>query len=68
MLQTRGSSNLVNIVNSVCCLKEYCLLLSVFRMSNITFVFNHPIQVNGRSTAALVREAFILKARGFAPC
>jgi hypothetical protein len=30
MLERRGSSNLVNIVNSVCCLKEYCLLLSVF--------------------------------------
>jgi hypothetical protein len=33
-------------------------------MSNITFVFNHPIQVNERSTAALVREVLILKARG----
>jgi hypothetical protein len=33
-------------------------------MSNITFVFNHPIQVNFRSTAALVRQALILKARG----
>jgi hypothetical protein len=33
-------------------------------MSNLTFVFNHPIQVNGRSTAALVSEALILKARG----
>jgi hypothetical protein len=30
MLETRGSSNLVNVVNSVCRLKEYCLLLSVF--------------------------------------
>jgi hypothetical protein len=38
---------------------------SVFSwMSNITFVFNHPIQVNFRSTAALVRQALILKARG----
>jgi hypothetical protein len=33
-------------------------------MTNITFVFNHPIQVNFRSTAALVRQALILKARG----
>jgi hypothetical protein len=31
MLETRESSNLVNIVNSVCSLKEYCLTLSVFR-------------------------------------
>jgi hypothetical protein len=30
MLETRRSSHLVNIVNSVCYLKEYCLLLSVF--------------------------------------
>jgi hypothetical protein len=30
MLETRGSRNLVNIVNSVCCLKEYCVTLSVF--------------------------------------
>jgi hypothetical protein len=30
MLETRESSNLVNIVNSVCSFKEYCLPLSVF--------------------------------------
>jgi hypothetical protein len=30
MLETRGSSNLVNIVNSVCSFKEYCITLSVF--------------------------------------
>jgi hypothetical protein len=30
MLETRGSSNLVNILNSVCSLKEYCLRVSVF--------------------------------------
>jgi hypothetical protein len=30
MLETTGSSNLVNIVNSVCSLKEYCVILSVF--------------------------------------
>jgi hypothetical protein len=30
MLETRGSSNLVHIVISVCSLKEYCLPLSVF--------------------------------------
>jgi hypothetical protein len=35
-------------------------------MSNITFVLNHPSQVNGRSTAALVREALMLQSRG--PC
>jgi hypothetical protein len=31
MSETRGSSNMVNIVNSVCSLKEYCVTLSVFR-------------------------------------
>jgi hypothetical protein len=30
MLETRGSSNMVSMVNSVCFLKEYCLPLSVF--------------------------------------
>jgi hypothetical protein len=30
MIETRESSNLVNIVNSFCSLKEYCLPLSVF--------------------------------------
>jgi hypothetical protein len=30
MLETRGSRNLVNIVNSVYSLKEYCPSLSVF--------------------------------------
>jgi hypothetical protein len=30
MLETRGSSNLVNIMNSVCSLKEYCVMFSVF--------------------------------------
>jgi hypothetical protein len=30
MLKTRESSNLFNIVNSVCSLKEYCVTLSVF--------------------------------------
>jgi hypothetical protein len=35
-------------------------------ISNITFLLNLPIQVKGRSTAALVREALMLQARG--PC
>jgi hypothetical protein len=30
MLETRGSSNMVSMVNSVCSLKEYYLLLSVY--------------------------------------
>jgi hypothetical protein len=30
MLETRGSSTMVSIVNSFCSLKEFCLLLTVF--------------------------------------
>jgi hypothetical protein len=30
MIETRGSSNIVSIMNSVCSMKEYCLHLSVF--------------------------------------
>jgi hypothetical protein len=30
MLEARGSSNMVNMVNSVCSLQEYCLSYSVF--------------------------------------
>jgi hypothetical protein len=30
MLEKRGSSKMVSMVNSVCSLKEYCLPLSVF--------------------------------------
>jgi hypothetical protein len=33
-------------------------------ISNINFLLNLPIQVKGRSTAALVREALMLQARG----
>jgi hypothetical protein len=58
MLETRGSSNMVSMVNSVCCL-EYFLALSVSWISNITFLLNLPFQVNGRSTVALVREALM---------
>jgi hypothetical protein len=31
MLETKGSSNWFNIVNSSCSLKEYCVPLSVFQ-------------------------------------
>jgi hypothetical protein len=31
-------------------------------LSNIAFLKNHPIQVNGRSTAALIREPLMLQA------
>jgi hypothetical protein len=56
MLERRGSSNMVSMVNSFCSLKEFCLVSLFSSMSNITFVLNHPIQVKGRSTVALVRK------------
>jgi hypothetical protein len=64
MLETRGSSNLVSMVNSVCSLKEYWTPLSVFLEEQHYLCVNHPIEVNGRSTASLVRERLILQARG----
>jgi hypothetical protein len=65
MLETRGSSNLVNIVNPVCSLKEYCPPLSVFLDEQHHLCAESPLsQVNGRSTAARVREALMLQARG----
>jgi hypothetical protein len=30
----------------------------------ITFLKNHPIQMNGRNNEALVRESFLLEAKG----
>jgi hypothetical protein len=53
---------MVSMVNSVCSLKEYCLALSFSLISIITFRLNLPIQVNERSTAALIREALMLQA------
>jgi hypothetical protein len=35
-------------------------------MSNINILLHHPVQVNGRNTAGLVREALMFQARG--PC
>jgi hypothetical protein len=64
MLETRGSSNMVSMVNSVCSLKEYWIPLSVFLDDQHHLCVNHPIQVNGRSTASLVREGLVLQARG----
>jgi hypothetical protein len=66
MLERRGSSNMVSMVNSVCSLQEYCLALSVSWISNITFLLNLPFQVKGRSTATLAREALMLQITG--PC
>jgi hypothetical protein len=64
MLETRGSSKLVSMVNSVCSLKEYWIPLCVFLDQQHHLCVNHPIEVKGRSTASLLRERLILQARG----
>jgi hypothetical protein len=64
MLETRGSRNLVNIVNPAYSLKEYCPPLSVFLDEQHHLCAESPLLRNGGSTAALVREALMLQARG----
>jgi hypothetical protein len=64
LLETRGSSNMVSMVNSVCSWKEYWTPLSIFLDEQHHLCVNHPIQVNGRSTAALVREELIAQVTG----
>jgi hypothetical protein len=64
MLETRGSSNLVSMVNSVCSLKEYWIPPGVFMDEQHHLCVNNPIEVKGRSTASLVIQGLILQARG----
>jgi hypothetical protein len=45
MLETRGSKNLVTIVNSVCSLKEYCIPHSVF----LDEQYHHYVESNHSS-------------------
>jgi hypothetical protein len=69
MLETRGSSNLVNILNSVCSLKENWIPLSAFLEEQYHLCAESPLsmkEVKGRRNAALVREALMFQARG--PC
>jgi hypothetical protein len=56
MLETRGCSTLFSIAKGVGCLKEYGIPLCVFMGRNITFVQYRLSQVDGTSTAALVRK------------
>jgi len=65
MLETGGSSNMVKYGEFSLLFKGLLSYLSVFSwISNITFLLNLPIQVNGRSTAALIRESLMFQARG----
>jgi hypothetical protein len=63
--ETRGSSNLVNIVNSVSSLQEHCLPLSVFLDEQHHLCAESPLSSKGGRTATVVREALMLQARGF---
>jgi hypothetical protein len=42
MLEKRGSSNMVSVVNSFCSLKEFCLLLTVFLHEQHHFCAESP--------------------------
>jgi hypothetical protein len=64
MLETRGSSNLVNIVNSVCSLKEYCVMLSVFLDEQHHLSAESPHSSERENHCSSVREALVLQARG----
>jgi hypothetical protein len=56
---------MVSIVNSVCFLKEFCLLLTAFLDEQHHFCAESPLSMNRRSTVALVREGLMLQGRGF---
>jgi hypothetical protein len=60
MLETRGSSNLVNIVNSVCSLKEYCITLSVFLDEQHHLSAETPLSSERENYCSSVREALVL--------
>jgi hypothetical protein len=64
MLETRGFRNLVNIVNSVCSLKEYCITLSVFLDEQHQLSAESPHSSEWEKHCSSVREALVLQARG----
>jgi hypothetical protein len=66
MLETRESGKLVKIVNSFCCLKEYCLHLSVFLDEQHHLSAESPHSSEREKHCSSVREALMLQARG--PC
>jgi hypothetical protein len=64
MLERRGSSNLVNIVNSVCTLKKYCVTLSVFLDEEYHLSAESPHSSEWEKHCSSAREALALQARG----
>jgi hypothetical protein len=64
MVETRASRNLVNIVNSVCTLKEYCVTLSVFLDEEYHLSAESPHSSEWEKHCSSAREALALQARG----
>jgi hypothetical protein len=66
MLDKRGSSNLINIVNSFCSSKEFCILLTVSLDEQHKLCAESPHSSEREKHCSSVREALMLQARG--PC
>jgi hypothetical protein len=64
MLGKRGSSNMVNILNSVCSLRDYCVTLSVFLDEQHHLSAESPHSSEWEKHCSSVREAVVLQARG----
>jgi hypothetical protein len=64
MLETRRSSYFVNIVNSVCYLKEYCLPLSVFLDEQHQLRVESPHSSEREKHCSSCKVGLILQARG----
>ena len=63
MLERRGPSNLVNIGNSVSCIKQYCLPLSVILDEQHHLALNQPILVNGKALQLCKRNISVTSKR-----
>jgi hypothetical protein len=61
MLETRSSSNMVSMVNSVCYLKEYCLPLTVFLDEQHHLSAESPLSSEWEKYCSSVREALMLQ-------
>jgi hypothetical protein len=64
MIEPRGSSNIVCIVNSVYSLKELWLLLTVFLVEQHHLSAEYPHSSEWEQHCSFVREALMLQARG----
>jgi hypothetical protein len=62
--KTRGSNNMVSIANSVCCLKEFCLLPTISLDEQHHLSAEYPHSSEWEQHCSFVREALMLQARG----